>query len=135
MGTAEVKQPYDEVDEREAHSHELHELRDIDSQPTKAKLTICGPQMLHLDTAGRPLWFNGWVLPNKFSGDPHLQPVNFESFLSEPSDVGGDGAWILRPSNVFCLSADRLSNFTTAEKSILDSMVELVKGVGAISVV
>jgi alpha 1,3-mannosyltransferase len=29
--------------------------------------TVCGPQLLHLDVDGNPLWFNGWLLESKFA--------------------------------------------------------------------
>lgn len=28
--------------------------------------TICAPQILHLGLTGKPLWFNGWLLEDKF---------------------------------------------------------------------
>ncbi|KAK6425018.1 hypothetical protein LTR95_016313, partial [Oleoguttula sp. CCFEE 5521] len=28
-------------------------------------ITVCAPQLLHLDTDGRPLWFNGWISKDK----------------------------------------------------------------------
>ncbi|PYI20261.1 putative alpha-1,3-mannosyltransferase [Aspergillus violaceofuscus CBS 115571] len=55
--------------------------------------TVCGAQVLHLDRAGRPLWFNG--------------------------------------CNVFCLASKHISNFTSAEKAMLNETIELAEALGA----
>lgn len=117
------------LDDPEKHSHEL---RDVDSEQRKERFSICSPQLLHLDVTGRPLWFNGWLLPNKFSDDPHLQPVDFESFIVEPRDIGDPGPWELQLNNVLCLSSEHVFNFTTAEKATLDITIEIARRVGAI---
>lgn len=128
MGAAVVHQPSDDSEKP------THELRDIASQSQNGNETfsICSPQLLHLDVAGRPLWFNGWLLPNKFSDDPHLQPVDFESFMVEPKEIKDPGPWELKLNNVLCLSSEHYSNFTTAEKATLDMTVKIAKRVGAI---
>ncbi|PYH76744.1 putative alpha-1,3-mannosyltransferase [Aspergillus uvarum CBS 121591] len=93
-----------------------------------AQYTVCGAQVLHLDGGRRPLWFNGWLFP-KISGDRH--PVRFESFITEPPDVAGDGHYDIRPSNVFCLHSNQISNFTDAEKAMLNETIQLAAGLGA----
>jgi hypothetical protein len=85
-----------------------------------------------LDVSGRPLWFNGWLLPNKFSDDPSLEPVDFESFIVEPSDIRDPGPWELKQNNVLCISSEQIFNFTAAEKRSLDTTVGIAKSVGAI---
>lgn len=97
-----------------------------------ASFTICAPQLLHLDVSGRPIWFNGWLLPNKFSDDKDIQPANFGSFITEPRDVRAIESWKLEENNICCLSSDQLSDFTFTEKSILNQAVEIAKNVGAI---
>lgn len=94
--------------------------------------TICAPQLLHLDVSGRPIWFNGWLLPNKFSDDMDIQPANFESFITEPRDVRAIESWKLEENNICCLSSDQLSDFTFTERSILNQAVEIARNVGAI---
>lgn len=126
MGAAVYDQPSDESEEP------THELRDIESETSNKTVSICSPQLLHLDVAGRPLWFNGWLLPNKFSDDPHLQPVDFESFMVEPKEIKDPGPWELKLNNVLCLSSEHYSNFTTAEKATLDTTIKIAKRVGAI---
>lgn len=54
--------------------------------------TICAPQLLHLDRSGRPLWFNGWLLPNKFDKGKNREPSRFEAFLREPREIRDPGA-------------------------------------------
>lgn len=126
MGVPELEHPSDDPEKN------THELRDSESEQRKKTFSICAPQLLHLDVAGRPLWFNGWILPNKFSDDPNLQPVDFQSFIAEPSEVGGPGPWDLKLNNVLCLSSEHVSNLTTAEKRALDTTIEIAKRVRAI---
>lgn len=105
----------------------------VNAEPSPQNtITICSPQLLHLDVSGRPIWFNGWLLPNKFSDDLYQQPANFEAFIQEPRDVRAPESWKLEENNVCCLSSDHLSNFTLMEKSILDQTVEIARNVGAI---
>ncbi|KAJ5099169.1 hypothetical protein N7532_006170 [Penicillium argentinense] len=96
------------------------------------QFTICAPQLLHLGVDGHPLWFNGWILPNKFSHVEHQQPGQFDAFIREPGAVGGTGSWRLEKNNVCCLSANHISNFTYAEKETLGRAIEIAKDVGAI---
>ncbi|RAL07247.1 uncharacterized protein BO97DRAFT_464386 [Aspergillus homomorphus CBS 101889] len=99
------------------------------------RFNICAPQLLHLGADGRPLWFNGWLLPNKFSENQRQQPTAFEAFIPEPSDAEAVGAWELKQSNVCCLSADadRVISLNAAEKRVLGGIVKIAREVGAIS--
>src|SRR2546423_3035583 len=67
----------DEDETVSERSEETHQQQIEASEPDQeialpGKYTICAPQLLHLDTNGRPMWFNGWVLANKFSKDKHF---------------------------------------------------------------
>ncbi|PYI32218.1 hypothetical protein BP00DRAFT_161119 [Aspergillus indologenus CBS 114.80] len=95
------------------------------------KYTVCAPQLLHLGTDGRPLWFNGWLLPDKFSGEQR-QPTKFEAFIPEPPSAEDSGSWQLHDSNVCCLSADQVVYFDAAEKEALDGLIDIARDVGAI---
>jgi alpha 1,3-mannosyltransferase len=33
----------------------------------KQNHTMCMPQLVHYDVKGKPLWFNGWLLDNKYA--------------------------------------------------------------------
>ncbi|KAJ5466632.1 hypothetical protein N7539_009588 [Penicillium diatomitis] len=99
---------------------------------SKKTFSICAPQLLHLDVDGRPLWFNGWLLPSKFSDDPRLQPVNFTSFIVESADSENPSPWEVKEDNVLCLSSEKVVELTLAEKESLDSTVRTARKVGAI---
>ncbi|KAF7183913.1 hypothetical protein CNMCM7691_004335 [Aspergillus felis] len=78
--------------------------------------TICAPQLLHLDRSGRPLWFNGWLLPNKFDKDKNLEPSRFEAFIREPRELRDPGAWQLRENNICCLTSEHRGEFSLDER-------------------
>ncbi|PYH49817.1 putative alpha-1,3-mannosyltransferase [Aspergillus saccharolyticus JOP 1030-1] len=102
-----------------------------DNPPTAtltAPLQICAPQILHLGVDGRPLWFNGWLLRNKYATKQEYG--TFEGFITEPPDAHDDGSWKLQQNNVCCMSADRVTGFTDAEREVLGRMVEIAREVG-----
>ncbi|KAF2148663.1 glycosyltransferase family 71 protein [Myriangium duriaei CBS 260.36] len=114
-------------------------LKDKDS--TQARLdttsesnvnyTICAPQLLHLDREGRPLWFNGWILDNKFDQD-HPRLSTFESFMKERKEGKKEADWRLEENNLCCLQSDKIYSFTQAEKQALNNIVAIAKDVGAL---
>ncbi|KAJ5996621.1 hypothetical protein N7522_008281 [Penicillium canescens] len=94
--------------------------------------TICAPQLLHLDYSGRPLWFNGWLLQNKFAEAGSEQPGKFEAFVHEERGDGKDGSsWEIHPSNVCCLTAKKVSKFAEGELKVLKMVVGIGRRVGA----
>ncbi|KAJ5625544.1 hypothetical protein N7510_001853 [Penicillium lagena] len=103
------------------------------SEPAASKsdtYTVCAPQLLHLDRTGRPLWFNGWLLPNKFSSK---EPGKFESFIREEEGyVTDDSPWQLHPSNVCCLTSNKVFDFSENEKHVLDMTIESGRRTGAL---
>ncbi|KAJ5278576.1 hypothetical protein N7478_003948 [Penicillium angulare] len=110
-----------------------NEQTDLNLQPQQQIFTICAPQLLHLGVDGRPLWFNGWLLPNKFSPNQNRRPTNFEAFIREPRTFEEGRSWKLEGNNICCLSADHVFNFTPAEKDTLDQTIKIAQRVGAIS--
>jgi hypothetical protein len=98
----------------------------------ESRFTICSPQLLHLGQDGRPLWFNGWILPNKFSHDDHQQPAHFEAFISEPREPQNADSWKLEKDNICCLFTDHVSPFTRQEQEILENVVRIAGQVGAV---
>lgn len=98
-----------------------------------ANFTICAPQLLHLDLTGKPLWFNGWVLDNKFADKSHKQFAAFEDYVVEPHNWEGDDAWQLQQDNQCCLTTypGLKFEFTKTEKEILGMIVERAKAVEA----
>ncbi len=100
--------------------------------PDPSNYTICAPQLLHLDLEGKPLWFNGWLLDNKFADKKQKKFGNFQHYLIEPRDIRDPGAWQLEESNMCCLTTDAelKRDFSKAEKEILDMMIGQAKEVG-----
>ncbi|OJJ31448.1 hypothetical protein ASPWEDRAFT_54598 [Aspergillus wentii DTO 134E9] len=103
------------------------------SPPKPPKHTICAPQLLHLDSNGRPLWFNGWLLPNKFSGDKYQKPGNFTSYIREPRDSRSSGSWELKQNNVCCMTSTSVLDLSRDEVDVLGMTVDIAKRVGAIN--
>jgi hypothetical protein len=94
--------------------------------------TICAPQLLHLDRQNRPLWFNGWILSNKFAEKRAKVGGRFELYLKEPTDGRRDpDPWQLEENNEACLTADETFKFTPEEVQTLDLIVTIAKEVGA----
>lgn len=94
--------------------------------------TICAPQLLHLDRSGRPLWFNGWLLPNKFDRSKNREPSRFEAFLREPREIRDPGAWQLRGNNICCLTSEYKGEFSQDEKQALDMIIESGRRAGVL---
>jgi alpha 1,3-mannosyltransferase len=114
----------------EADSPVLEDINDPAQKPDN--YTICAPQLLHLDRDGRPLWFNGWLLPNKFEPGQEQKPLSFEAFLAEPRDFREPAAWQLMESNICCLTGDYFSEFTREEKAVLKMIVDAGRRSGAL---
>jgi hypothetical protein len=94
--------------------------------------TICAPQLLHLDRSGRPLWFNGWLLPNKFEKGKNQEPSRFEAFLREPREIRDPGAWQLRGNNICCLTSEHKGEFSRDERKALDMIIESGRRAGVL---
>lgn len=94
--------------------------------------SICAPQLLHLDLQGKPLWFNGWLLDNKFADKKQKKFGKFEHYLIEPRDVRDPGAWQLEESNMCCLTTDAplKRDFSQEEKAVLAMMIQQARDVG-----
>lgn len=94
--------------------------------------TLCAPQLLHLDLEGRPLWFNGWLLKNKYADKTKKIFANFESYLIEPREPREPGAWQLGKSNMCCLTTDpdKKHDFSPKEKEVLAMIMARAHEVG-----
>ncbi|KAK7739009.1 hypothetical protein SLS53_005905 [Cytospora paraplurivora] len=95
-------------------------------------LRMCAPQLLHLDLEGRPLWFNGGLVHNKFLDRREWRFEVFESYLIEPRDVREPGAWVLEDGNMCCLTTDNhlRGELTVEQKELLSEIVEQARKVG-----
>ncbi|KAK6360733.1 hypothetical protein TWF730_006860 [Orbilia blumenaviensis] len=105
--------------------------------PPPEKFTICAPQLLHLDRDGKPLWFNGWILNNKFEEKKKQRKANnFEFYLREnpkpdPDTIGGQDQWQLQENNICCLTTNESAQFTTEEKATLAMILDFAYKAGA----
>ena len=95
--------------------------------------TMCSPQLLHLDVDDTPLWFNGWLLDNKFADKHKKKFGSFRHYLIEPNEVREPGAWQLHENNECCLTTDRdkSHSFNERELKLLDRMMAKAREVGA----
>ncbi|KAJ9627736.1 hypothetical protein H2203_002949 [Taxawa tesnikishii (nom. ined.)] len=101
---------------------------------TPSNFTVCAPQLVHLDLKGRPFWFNGWLLNNKFNDKhKHEKAGTFEIFMAEPRDVREPGAWQIGEHNMCCLTADAWQYFTEDERKNLDMLINVAREVGAVA--
>ncbi|ROW10524.1 hypothetical protein VMCG_02137 [Cytospora schulzeri] len=93
---------------------------------------MCSPQLLHLDLEGKPLWFNGGLVRNKFLDRRDWTFEVFESYLIEPRDVREPGAWVLGEGNICCLTTDyRLKgDLTAAHRELLGEMIKHARKAG-----
>lgn len=91
------------------------------SIPSK-EYTVCAPQLLHLDRMGRPLWFNGWLLQNKFAAVGAKRPAKFEAYVREEGRVPN---WRLREGNVACLTSSKMFTLSQEESAVLDMTIEM----------
>ena len=96
----------------------------------ESDLTVCAPQLLHLDLSGKPLWFNGWLYHNKFAGR-EKQGGRFEVYMKEPREVLEPGAWQLEEGNVCCLSNKEVFEFSSEEKGKLEMMIGYAREAGS----
>ncbi|KAK6543177.1 hypothetical protein TWF694_007091 [Orbilia ellipsospora] len=108
---------------------------DESAEPPKEKFEICAPQLLHLDLDGRPLWFNGWILDNKFEeGKKKRKANNFQNFLREnpsPEADSGPDQWQLKESNICCLTTPQSYTFSSEESEALNMIMTLAFDAGA----
>jgi hypothetical protein len=99
----------------------------IDNGSNIDSATICAPQLLHLDSRNRPIWFNGWLLPNKFKDQGQQHPGYFEAYLKEPRSIRDPSPWQLGDSNICCLTSEYLFNFSEDEKTVINMIIDTWK--------
>lgn len=99
-----------------------------DKRTPLKEYTICAPQLLHLDRMGRPLWFNGWLLENKFAKAGQKRPAKFEAYVQEEEEIP---RWELKESNIACLTAKTFFSPSQEEEEVFDMIIEAGKRYGA----
>ena len=95
--------------------------------------TMCSPQLLHLSTDNTPLWFNGWLLSNKYAERNKKKFGKYTQYLIEPRDIREPGAWQLHENNECCLTTDndKKFDFSEEEKGLIRDMMNKAREVGA----
>ncbi|RFU24603.1 hypothetical protein B7463_g11735, partial [Scytalidium lignicola] len=116
------------ADQIEARLRQKEDFAHIDHNRTEfSAKTICAPQLLHLDMENRPLWFNGWILNNKYVDKKERSSSKFDVYIIEPTEKREPDAWQLQEHNEACLSADEAHKFTEEETATLDMIIKLAK--------
>jgi len=126
-----VKKPAPMLDDDDDDDEIIYPNLDSSDRPPATNYTICAPQLLHLDRSGRPLWFNGWILNNKFD-NLHVRLAKFEYFMKEQREDEGDAEWSLEKNNICCLKSDEIFTFSKTEKKTIRDMISIAKDVGAL---
>lgn len=111
-------------------TREDEESPELDPEPEAKSVTICAPQVLHLGRDGNPLWFNGWILNNKFD-KKHTKAGEFDLYAEEPREITEPEAWKLGEHNMCCLTTYHTQVFSEEEKETLKMIVVIAKEVGA----
>ncbi|KAI0007546.1 glycosyltransferase family 71 protein [Xylariaceae sp. FL0662B] len=109
-------------------------ITDPEAEPAVPEnYTICSPQLLHLDTDGKPLWFNGWLLDNKFADKSRSKFVELKSYLIEPRELREPVAWQIGSSNMCCLTSDpdKKFDFSVLERDTINMVMKRARDVGA----
>ncbi|KAK4987275.1 hypothetical protein LTR66_007642 [Elasticomyces elasticus] len=126
---AEQDEDEDDLESREL-APEILENAESSPETLPRNYTICAPQLLHLGTDDRPLWFNGWILNNKFDGKKKRDISEFEVYMVEPSTKAGEvDAWQLTENNVCCLTADQTVAFDAKDRDTLEMIISISKEV------
>lgn len=96
------------------------------------KHKMCAPQLLHLDTQGKPLWFNGGLVQNKFLDRRQWKFNTWSTYLIEPRDIREPGAWRLGEANMACLITDNhlIGQLTVKEMELLEAMKDQARTAG-----
>jgi len=129
----EEKHDEEHKEEEVVEEHEYTLVEDPNSPDAPSNYTICAPQLLHLDTNDEPLWFNGWLLDNKFADKNQKKFGQFDHYLIEPRDIREPGAWQLEEHNSCCLTTDKdkMKHFSDHEKELLQMFMDKAREVGA----
>ncbi len=129
----ETAQSLDDADSFKSNFAEVVEAQTLMSTNPE-NYTICAPQLLHLDLSWKPLWFNGWILDNKFADKSRRQFGNFETYIVEPHGWDGEDMWQLQQDNQCCLTTyPRLKfSFSEVEKETLSMIIQRAREVEAL---
>ncbi|KAI4746460.1 hypothetical protein E4T50_03212 [Aureobasidium sp. EXF-12298] len=95
------------------------------------RIILCAPQLLHLSTDGRPLWFNGWIQDNKHQASSDISVQEF--FMTEKRKDGEWAEWAIGSDNMCCLKGDDLHAFNDKELAAFKLIVDIAKDNGSLN--
>lgn len=114
-------------------SLELGNTTESQDNRSRSLYTISGAQLLHLGRNGRPLWFNGWILEDKWDdGDKPSKVIHMEYFMSEIKETDEDPEWQIQAHNMANLKSNKALPFSPEEKATLDMIVQIASENGAL---
>ncbi|UJR24372.1 hypothetical protein I4U23_005749 [Adineta vaga] len=84
--------------------------------PKEKLATICGTQIVHFDTERKILWFNQFVLLDKYKSSTTL--AHFEHYVQEP------GIYSQKSDHIFCLHVTgQVFQLTANEKKLIATVI------------
>lgn len=93
---------------------------------------VNSPQLLHLDLNGRPIWFNGWILDDKYEENKHVNVSTWDVFMSEIKESHEAAEWRIGSHNMATLRGTAAYEFTSQEREVLEMIVETARENGAL---
>jgi len=123
---------------KEGEANKTHTVSEIETDgETRTVRTyaedaqVCAPQLLHNTREGSPLWFNGWILANKF--EKEKSPIaQLELFMREPETYREPESWTIGESNSCCLKNAEVYEFTEKERKTIQTILRVAFKVGAV---
>ena len=94
--------------------------------------TVRSPQLLHLDRNGRPLWWNGWILDDKYLDDKSSKVSKLDVYMSEVQETGEPTDWVVHAHNMATLRSDQAHAFSEGERGVLDMIVQVARDNGVL---
>ncbi|KAI5198279.1 hypothetical protein E4T39_06827 [Aureobasidium subglaciale] len=94
-------------------------------------IILCSPQLLHLTTSGRPMWFNGWIQDNKHEASSDVSV--FEFFMVEKRKNDEWAEWAVGADNMCCLKGDNLHALNEKELDAMKLVVDIAKENGSLT--
>ncbi|KAI4726663.1 hypothetical protein E4T49_05547 [Aureobasidium sp. EXF-10728] len=129
--TYEHKKVTTENPNLDAETKAEHSLVTRDSEVHEL-YTVSSPQLLHLDLNNRPLWFNGWILDDKYEENKHVNVSTWDVYLSEVKETREAAEWRIGGHNMATLKSNKAYEFTEEEKDVLKMIVETARENGAL---
>ncbi|KAF1345864.1 putative alpha-1,3-mannosyltransferase [Delphinella strobiligena] len=134
MGTVSEDQAYTYTPpgSSESQGGDESEQNQTDDSHMHILYTIYAPQLLHLDLEGRPLWWNGWLLDDKYVADDTIKVTKFNVFMDERKETGEYPEWACGDHNMCRLRSNQAREFTEKERETLNMIVQVARENGAL---